>query len=287
MTLTEQQKNFFDTFGYLIFPGLIEDSVGWIIEEFESVFKTRTDVVHDGSKRTMYPASFVDSNAKLCTLLDDPRINGICKGLIGEDFLYQGGDGNFYSGDTGWHSDVMPTVGMYRAQRHIKIAFYLDALTRETGALRVIPGSHLPGDKFTDALQKEVWSLCDGKDVPSVALETKPGDLAVFHHNLKHASYGGSKRRRMFTMNLCQYPHTPEQIAESSAEMQHYGSQGCEKVHSEIMLKTASPARMKHLQPMHDIHGALLIEESRKAREAREKKEAEAKAAPAKQLQTA
>ncbi|HYF48579.1 MAG TPA: phytanoyl-CoA dioxygenase family protein [Planctomycetota bacterium] len=267
MKLTEQQKKFFDTFGYLVLPGAMSDSVGWIIDEFESVFKSRADVVHDGSKRTMFPQSFIDSNAKLCTLLDDPRIVGVCEGLMGEDFLYEGGDGNFYSGDTGWHSDIMPTVGMYKASRHIKIAFYLDALTRDTGALRVIPGSHLAGDTFADTLQKEIWSLCDGKEMPSIALETKPGDLAIFHHNLKHASYGGSKRRRMFTMNLCAYPHTPQELAEIAAEMRWYGSQGAEKLHSETMLKTASPARMKHLQPLHDLFGAVLIEESAKARE--------------------
>ena len=52
-----------------------------------------------------------------------------------------------------------------------------------------------------------------GRDLPAVALASEPGDLLVFNHNLKHASFGGGRRRRMFTMNLCQhYPN--EQLAE-------------------------------------------------------------------------
>ncbi|MBI3831039.1 MAG: phytanoyl-CoA dioxygenase family protein [Planctomycetes bacterium] len=266
MRLTEQQKKFFDTFGYLVLPGLMQDSVEWITREFEAVFKSRQDVVHDGSKRTMFPLSFIDQNERLCTLLDDPRIVGLCEGLMGADFLYEGGDGNYYSGDTGWHSDLMPTPGMYKALRHIKIAFYLDPLTRETGALRVIPGSHLPGDRFSDTLQKEVWQLCAGPEVPSVALETKPGDIAVFHHNLKHASYGGGKNRRMFTMNLCAFAHTPEQQAELEAEWRHYGSVGATKFHSEIMLRTAPPERLKHLKPLHALE-PLMVECARAAQE--------------------
>ena len=36
--LTEQQINFFNTFGFLHFPGLLADCVDRIIEEFEKVW---------------------------------------------------------------------------------------------------------------------------------------------------------------------------------------------------------------------------------------------------------
>ena len=266
MKLTDHQIKIFDTFGYLVLPGILKDSADWIIQEFHQVFSSRKDVVHDGSKRTMFPLTFIDQNEKLCTLLDDPRIVGICKGLLGDDFLYEGGDGNFYSGDTGWHSDNMPNMGMYKALRHIKIAFYLDPLTRDTGALRVIPGSHIPGDQFSESLQKEIKNLCHGRDIPSVAFETKPGDLAIFNHNLQHASYGGGKNRRMFTMNLCAYAHSPEQIKELETEWQNYGTMGATKFHSEIMIRTASPERMQHLKPLHSLE-PMMAEYARKANE--------------------
>ena len=92
--------------------------------------------------------------------------------LLGDDFNYMGSDGNYYVGDTPWHSD-----GWHSGVRHIKIAFYLDPLTRNTGCLRVIPGSHKIGDAFAEALHKDVrnspttWGI-ENKDVPAIALET-------------------------------------------------------------------------------------------------------------------
>ena len=39
MELSQQQHDFFETFGYLVLPGLLKDEIGWIIEEFEAVFQ--------------------------------------------------------------------------------------------------------------------------------------------------------------------------------------------------------------------------------------------------------
>src|SRR6185295_19576571 len=100
---------------------------------------------------------------------------------------YMGSDGNLYVGDTGWHSD-----GWNASILNIKLAFYLDPVTRDTGALRVIPGSHRMGDQFADRVQREIYKCSEnwgmaGRDIPSVALETQPGDVVLFNHNLKHA----------------------------------------------------------------------------------------------------
>ena len=38
----------------------------------------------------------------------------------------------------------------------IKIPFYLDPLTRDTGALRVIPGSHRVGEPYADTIERDV-----------------------------------------------------------------------------------------------------------------------------------
>ncbi|MDQ4087272.1 MAG: hypothetical protein M3177_04555, partial [Pseudomonadota bacterium] len=51
---------------------------------------------------------------------------------IGEGFNYVGGDGNWYTGDTAWHSD-----GFHHVGRYLKIALYLDPVGRDTGCLRV------------------------------------------------------------------------------------------------------------------------------------------------------
>ena len=37
MILTQQQRQFFETFGYIVMPGLVADDIGWITSEFEGV----------------------------------------------------------------------------------------------------------------------------------------------------------------------------------------------------------------------------------------------------------
>jgi len=103
-----------------------------------------------------------------------------------------------------------------------------------------------------------------GRDLPAVALETQPGDLVCFNHNTKHASFGGGKRRRMFTMNLCQrYPE------ERLDDLRRYMAGGArfwvERGYGEAMIRTAGPERMRHLEQVLANDGHL-AELSRQAR---------------------
>ena len=251
-TLTEQQQTFFKTFGFLAFPGLLRDRIDEIIREFEAVFAQRggghAGKPHEGKQRSCI-VPFLDQSVLLSSLLDDPRIHGIAAGLLGDDFNYMPSDGNYYSGDTGWHSD-----GWHRETDpvHLKIAFYLDPLTRSTGCLRVIPGSHRDGDAFAAALTRELggaeqtWGV-PGRDVPAVALETVPGDILVFNHNTKHAAFGGSGWRRMFTMNCCQrYPEA--RLPELREYLKGISRFWVERAYGESMMNTAGPGRRRHLE---------------------------------------
>ena len=67
----------------------------------------------------------------------------------------------------------------------LKLAFYLDPVGRDTGYLRVVPGSHRRGDPYAEAvhetiatsgsyLTQEQWGI-PATDVPTLALETQPG----------------------------------------------------------------------------------------------------------------
>jgi hypothetical protein len=266
--LTEQQITFFKTFGFLSFPGLLADRAAEIDRAFEAVWDVKggghNGRVHDGTARSCI-VPFIDQSEILSSLLDDPRIYAIASGLLGDDFNYMGSDGNYYVGDTRWHSD-----GWHKDILHIKLAFYLDPLTEQTGALRVIPGSHRIGDTFADDLQSqirksdELWGK-EGNAVPAIALETKPGDLVCFNHNTKHAAFGGNTHRRMFTINLCQrYPEAKLQ------DLRDYISGAArfwiDRVYGETMVRTASPQRLRHLEQVMANDGHL-AELSRKARE--------------------
>ncbi len=211
MKLTDQQIAFFKTFGFLHFPGLFADDIGQITDTFESIFAGRGGGHHGQEhdyKRRSSIVPFIDQHPYFCGLLDDPRIEGVAGDILGHDFNYSNSDGNFYVGDTGWHSDL----GHAAPYLTMKIAFYLDEVTKDTGCLRVIPGSHTSGDSFAGTLSDMMPSMREftteealgvaGKDIPAGALETMPGDLVVFDRRIKHASFGGGTRRRMFTMVL-------------------------------------------------------------------------------------
>jgi hypothetical protein len=262
MRPTDQQQRFFETWGYLVLPGLLADEIDWVTEEYEAVWRER-DVIHDGSQRSCI-VPFADQRERLCALLDDPRLEGLVDGLLGGEFNYLGGDGNWYTGDTDWHSD-----GSHRVGKYLKVAFYLDSLTRDSGCLRVIPGTHrldlAAAWEARDARKaRELWGI-EPREVPCTALETQPGDLVAFNHNLMHASFGGGARRRMFTMNFCRRCETEEEIKDLEQFIHAQARFWIDHLHSDLMRRTASPRRMRHLEQVIE-HEGQLRERAAKAR---------------------
>ena len=138
--------------------------------------------------------------------------------------------------------------------RHVKIAFYLDHLTRDTGCLRVISrqAATAAGDQYAETLEanarqsQEQWGI-SGDQVPAVALEIVPGDVVVFQHNLKHAAFGGGGRRRMFTIN-CMVRVPDEQIGLVKQDIAGLARFWAERAYGEKMIATASERRMVHLE---------------------------------------
>jgi len=242
MALTEQQTAFFETFGFLVFRGMVTEDLPWINQGFEDIF-TQVPEKHDGLRRTI---AGTDTSERLCRLLDHPKVVEAASSLMGEDFNYLGGDANYYVGDTGWHSDGWHDRGLF-----VKMAFYLDPVTRETGCLRVIPGSHWVGSEWVERLRKvnrpEENFGVPGSEIPSVALESQPGDVVVFNHNLHHAAYGGSNRRRMFTLNLSRRADNPADLQELRGFINSAARFWVTQTHSDVMRQTASPERMRHL----------------------------------------
>jgi len=106
MKLTQEQLDFFDTFGYLMIRQLFsQDETDKIIQGFEwSIQNCAAGKNHDGSTRTMFLGP-IEHHPDMCKLVDHPAILDLIGGVLGEDFNYCSGDGNYYSGDTGWHPD--------------------------------------------------------------------------------------------------------------------------------------------------------------------------------------
>ena len=272
MKLTDQQINFFHNFGYLMIPQLFSpEEMAWVIEEYENVLQNHAaGDVHDGSRRTMIVPSYGHSE-RLCTLLDDHRILGIASGILGDDFNYGAGDANYYVGDTHWHPD-----SSWPELFAIKMTFYLDPMTPDTGCLRVIPGSHRIDSYWHKCLDPDwrngrghinlndaeaVWGL-PPSDIPeSVALETNPGDLVFFNHTIFHASFGGGNRRRMFTLNLTKRGKTEAEIA----RVDEYLTTNCPAAHgfkiggmyTDLTIDTATPERLRHMTQFHKRHAVV------------------------------
>ncbi len=277
MELSEQQVRFFHDFGFVRFDGLLADRIDAIIEGFDRVW-TDYGGGHDGQahdhERRSALLPFIDVDEYMSSLIDDPRIDGIAASLLGDDYNYTASDGNYYVGDTHWHSDG------YRASKYmsIKMAFYLEPLTNATGCLRVIPGSHHFGDQFGDALQPvaeqrrpeqapNIWGV-DAREVPALALETVPGDLLVFDHRTKHASFGGDTMRRMFTINM-QQRYAEDDLEDLRADIGNLARFWTERAYGEAMINTAGPARMRHLEQRlaNDGHLHELVKKARKEME--------------------
>ena len=263
MQLTDKQLTFFNTFGYLFIKDMFTPAeVDRLIKAFEwTIQNWGGGSTHDGSKRTMM-AGPIEHAPDLCALMDHPSILGLIGGVIGTDFNYCGGDGNYYSGDTGWHPD-----GNWGQLWSIKVAFYLDSVKHDSGCLRVIPGSHHP-DHFVRQQQVDVnnsqssFGFSASEFPGSMALETEPGDVVIFNHDLYHASFGGGKRRRMFTMNCTRRAKNPADMQVLHEYLSSH-SPGASNLDASAgmffptMLDTADAARMVHMQQPAQLHDEM------------------------------
>jgi hypothetical protein len=211
--LSPQQVKFFETFGFVRLPGLFRDDLEEISDAFESVFATATPIemretVHFDQRRQAIPL-FLDYHPRLKQLETDPRVLGVVRSLLGDEFEYRQADGNLLWCDTSWHCDI---YGAPLKEYNIKLFFYLDQLDGSSGALRVIPGTNLHDSRFAVGLRNELqpWDDIEARfgvspeEIPGYAIPNEPGDVIVGSFRTMHATFGGPPRRRLFTINYRQ-----------------------------------------------------------------------------------
>jgi hypothetical protein len=203
--LTERQIVHFKTFGFLIFRDLFSsDELRTLNAEFEcGLGSAYRHMPFDGSRRHWLPMMGA-STPFFASLLEDPRFLHPTQQLYGEDVIGYVADANRYVGDTNWHPDT-GSIHQYG----VKFAYYLQPVGAETGALRVIPGSH------KKPLHSELRRFREAKaavrELPAYVCESEPGDVVAFDLRTWHASCGGSDDRRMCTLVYYNNPKTPEE----------------------------------------------------------------------------
>ena len=138
--LTEKQLAHFRTFGFVILKDLFtQEEVETLNAEFDNACERASSYdPFDGSKRHIFRFRGEDGPF-FASLMEDPRFASTAEQLYGEDVFATGCSGGirFVNKGTKWHPDTVN-----KNQYGIKFGFYLQPLRADSGALRVIPGSH-------------------------------------------------------------------------------------------------------------------------------------------------
>jgi hypothetical protein len=108
------------------------------------------------------------------------RLASVAESLLQRPVLPGRAKGTRYFSDTSWHRDSEYGI------QSLGCLAYLDRLTATTGALRVLPRSHV---------NPTLEPPTEGENA-GVAVDTDPGDVVVFDERLMHGSHGGGDRRQ-------------------------------------------------------------------------------------------
>ncbi|GAA2577069.1 phytanoyl-CoA dioxygenase family protein [Actinomadura fulvescens] len=189
----------YEAFGFVVLRGLLTTAEAArlraeVTTELTAAFGgLGTDPGDEGGISGDYLPLTVDRAPFAQSLVaDDPRFFQGATELTGSPMVPTPGMAVCFTANAGWHTDIGPDV------RGVKFLVHLDARTAETGALRVLPGSHEPA--FARRVERYLsrdpanQGFRPGLPTPDTVLETEPGDVLAFDVHLRHSSKGGHKR---------------------------------------------------------------------------------------------
>jgi len=216
--LSEQELSYFKTFGVVTMKNVFTPKE---LATIQSEFDHQAQVVSgykpfDGTQRHWFLMMDQDTPF-FVSMFEEDRLAGTAEQLFGPRVMGMGCDANRYVGDTSWHPD---SNTLHHAG--VKFAFYLQPVRADSGALRVIPGSH------RDPLHNTLWDLKQAgaldkiNEVPACACEADPGDVIAFDLRVWHASWGGPTDRHMCVAVFYKYPQTREQTAATGFQLNQH-----------------------------------------------------------------
>ncbi len=196
--LTHQQILHFRAFGYVTMRGLFSPA------EMATLRQEVSDALTDafgrlatepddlgGISGDYLPLAADRAPLSQSLIADDRRTFQSSAELLGSPTVPSAGIATCFTGDSSWHARQGGDLG--------GVTFWVDLEPRSaaTGALRFIPGSHLPEYRQRLCEYQAAEPASSGFqrwDWPHVVIETEPGDVVAFHVHLINRAQGGTPR---------------------------------------------------------------------------------------------
>ena len=203
--LTDEQRSFYQEFGYLLLPGFLSADQVRELQQVTSEFECRARQVAQSNELFDFgPSQNGDPprlrriksphkhHAAYRKLVSDPKLISVLRDLITPNIRLYGSKLNLKSPRGGepvlWHQDWA-----YRAQTNddiLTVAIALNDMFVSNGCLLVMPGSHHGKIWNHHQAGEFVGAVTDPDFDPSVAvpIEMKAGGVSLHHVRLLHGS---------------------------------------------------------------------------------------------------
>jgi phytanoyl-CoA hydroxylase len=242
-TITDEQRAFLDTHGFLHFTRVATpDEIAMLTEEVDAIqarwlaegrmrvygiplFVGRDDGGRPFIQRIAFASMFSE---RIKAFVRDARFRPLLD-LVGEGARvgdeekdgvvvnrYMNVPGSAYP-KLGWHTDGLRDLFYGRMpQRMLNVGLHLDRCTRDNGGLRLIPGSHEQG--FWSMCFRKPYFVSHATDPAELCVETEPGDLTVHDGRLWHRvaqseHVGRASLRRSMYLPYLTGPYEPKSDA--------------------------------------------------------------------------
>ena len=195
----------FHAFGFHLIKGCLSaGEVASLEESFERLMRDASVTAQWGDNGSRYRTNTEAVDPVIGALVVHPRVVDAMRDIWGTPCLYFASGMWANKDDTPWHTDRQPGYHL----QSIKVTYYLDEMTEEQGAIRLLPGTHHRHWNET------LFATCgyrdnrrprlklDPDDIPGVfVVHTVPGDVFIWDNRLWHAApqrLDGRTRRALF-----------------------------------------------------------------------------------------
>ena len=213
--LSEEQLRYFNKFGFVVLRDFFtRDEMRIMIDEFDvGIAHVNAHEPCDGSKFHCF-SMLGDDTPFGAALLEDDRFLSIARQSFGDDVVgFMHLAYRYEAGGTEWHANDGSITHSNEFGFGPKFQWPLhEPVGADTGALRVIPGSHRPELHQQIALVEATGLLEQADQVPCHVCQADPGDVVFFDSRIYHGTWSppdGPGDRNVAAIMYFQGPRTP------------------------------------------------------------------------------